>query len=478
MSFSEKKIFSGLIFAILISVLIGSSQDASAALQTLIDENAVVVIEDGAGGSNAGVTTFTVDGVDNMVQDAWWYCRSFVGVPCTVETPVADLGVASAVATDEDSDGDDDKLVITFLQPDCFNFKLTYELTGGAPGSGLANLKETVQGGGVCGGFLNSFHYTDLNGAGSPVNTSNRPSVDVVTQGPAAALLVTTATYSAQQQAVELNLASDLLGRLNDGDADSFGNTAVGSGFGPGDGAYVAHYENSMLAVFPFGVPLLAVVDIDLQPASVTVPNVVGLDKNIALDDLSVALLRPGNITYEASSTIAAGRVISQNPTGGTVVNTGSPVDIVVSLGDGNLFKLSFTGHTTAIVDHNNLLVFGPGPLQGFLIYDANAADSNVSPTIGEFPYLASRFEIGGLVFDGRGPPDPCNPECLKTIVASLTSGFFQLFSENVQVGGPFISSGTGRFSIPLFDGDSGIFSNEMLPTTPFTVADLEFLSI
>jgi len=136
-------------------------------LQTLIDENAVVVIEDGAGGSNAGVTTFTVDGVDHMVQDAWWYCRSSIGVPCTVETPVADLGVASAVATDEDSDGDNDKLVITFLQPDCFNFKLTFELTGGAPGSGLATLTETVQGGGICGGFLNSFHYTDLNGAGS-----------------------------------------------------------------------------------------------------------------------------------------------------------------------------------------------------------------------------------------------------------------------------------------------------------------------
>ena len=226
----QKPVFTLIVLSI--TILFGFNQEASAAVQTLTDENAVVVIEDGAGGSNAGVTTFTVDGVDHMVQEAWWVQSTSVH---TKEVPIASQGVDTVVATDEDSDGDDDKLVITFLQPNCFSFKLTFELTGGAPGSGIATLKETVQGGGICGGFLSSYHYTDFDAGAVTVNTSNRAAIDTVTQGPVVAPVTTSTKYCgfdcfSISPLIELGLASDLLGRLTDGDVDAFVDTPISSG--------------------------------------------------------------------------------------------------------------------------------------------------------------------------------------------------------------------------------------------------------
>ena len=258
-----------LIFLVSITILFGFAQEASAAVQTLTDENTVVMIEDGAGGSNAGVISYTVDGVNNMVQEAWWFSLGTVAVPLgTIELPIASQGVASVVVTDEDLDGDDDKLVITFLTPNCFNFGLTFELTGGAPGSGIANLRETVTGGGICGGFLNSYQYTNYDADGITINTSVRTASNIVGQGVSGPPFSTTTTYSDTNQQpfiIELGLASDLLARLDDGDADVFVDTPVSSGFGPGDGAFVSIYANSMLAVFPFGVPLLGFIDKEIQ---------------------------------------------------------------------------------------------------------------------------------------------------------------------------------------------------------------------
>jgi len=126
----QKSVFTLIVLSI--TILFGFNQEASAAVQTLTDENAVVVIEDGAGGSNAGVMSYTVDGVDHMTQEAW-----FFSVGSGAEAPIASLGVDTVTVTDEDSDGDADKLVITYLQPANFGFTQTFELTGGAVGSGL-----------------------------------------------------------------------------------------------------------------------------------------------------------------------------------------------------------------------------------------------------------------------------------------------------------------------------------------------------
>jgi beta-lactam-binding protein with PASTA domain len=68
-------------------------------------------------------------------------------------------------------------------------------------------------------------------------------------------------------------------------------------------------------------------------PSTVTVPDVVEMALADANAAIVAASLTVGNVTTAYSDTVAAGLVISQDPIGGTVVDVGSAVNMVVSLG-------------------------------------------------------------------------------------------------------------------------------------------------
>jgi len=70
-----------------------------------------------------------------------------------------------------------------------------------------------------------------------------------------------------------------------------------------------------------------------LPPAVVLVPDVVNRTQSSAQSMITSAGLVVGTITQAYSSTVSAGRVISQNPTGGSVATVGSSVNLVISLG-------------------------------------------------------------------------------------------------------------------------------------------------
>lgn len=70
-----------------------------------------------------------------------------------------------------------------------------------------------------------------------------------------------------------------------------------------------------------------------LAVAPVSVPNVVGETQAQATTDITGAGLVLGTVSTANSSTVAAGLVISQSPTAGSLVSLGSAVSIVVSLG-------------------------------------------------------------------------------------------------------------------------------------------------
>lgn len=70
-----------------------------------------------------------------------------------------------------------------------------------------------------------------------------------------------------------------------------------------------------------------------LPPAVVLVPDVVNKTQSSAQSLIAGAGLVVGTITQTYSSTIAAGRVISQNPIGGSVATVGSAVSLTISLG-------------------------------------------------------------------------------------------------------------------------------------------------
>jgi beta-lactam-binding protein with PASTA domain len=67
--------------------------------------------------------------------------------------------------------------------------------------------------------------------------------------------------------------------------------------------------------------------------AKVSVPNVEGLTQDAASTTITGVKLKVGTITSEASKTVVAGKVISQEPAGGSSLAEGSAVNLVISSG-------------------------------------------------------------------------------------------------------------------------------------------------
>jgi beta-lactam-binding protein with PASTA domain len=67
--------------------------------------------------------------------------------------------------------------------------------------------------------------------------------------------------------------------------------------------------------------------------AKMTVPNVEGLTQDAATTAITAAKLTVGTVTQQSSNTVAAGKVISQDPASGSSVAQGSPVNLVISSG-------------------------------------------------------------------------------------------------------------------------------------------------
>jgi len=89
-----------------------------------------------------------------------------------------------------------------------------------------------------------------------------------------------------------------------------------------------------------------------LPPAVVLVPNVVNQTQSTAQSMITSALLVVGTITQAYSNTVAAGRVISQNPVGGSTANVGSAVNLTISQGPapGSSWKLEKTSDLEATI--------------------------------------------------------------------------------------------------------------------------------
>jgi hypothetical protein len=76
-------------------------------------------------------------------------------------------------------------------------------------------------------------------------------------------------------------------------------------------------------------------IDLELKPSSanVNVPDVVGLEESLAIDNLEMAGLQQGTTSTQTSDSTPEGDVISQSPAGNTSAAPGTRVDLVVSSG-------------------------------------------------------------------------------------------------------------------------------------------------
>lgn len=80
-----------------------------------------------------------------------------------------------------------------------------------------------------------------------------------------------------------------------------------------------------------------------VEPDPIAIPNVTGKTQDEAKAALEDAGLAVGEVTEEASSTVAEGSVISQNPAAGGEAEENSAVDLVVSTGPKTVIEHRYT---------------------------------------------------------------------------------------------------------------------------------------
>jgi beta-lactam-binding protein with PASTA domain len=169
-------------------------------------------------------------------------------------------------------------------------------------------------------------------------------------------------------------------------------------------------------------VSLGSPVDIAVSSGQPTVPYVVDMtEPNATAAIAAVDNLAVGAVIYDYSGTIAPGHVISQSPVGGTVVPTGSTVDLVLSLGPA-IYVPDVVGEPQA--DANSAIT-GASLTVGTITYEY----SNTVPTghvISQNP-VADTIVIAGTAVDiivssGRPVVPDVVGETAAAAVASIES--------------------------------------------------------
>jgi hypothetical protein len=126
-----------------------------------------------------------------------------------------------------------------------------------------------------------------------------------------------------------------------------------------------------------------------LPPAVVLVPNVVGQTQSTAQSMITSAGLTVGTISYAYSSTVSNGRVISQNPAGGSTAVTGSAVNLTISQGPdpGSSWTLEKTSDITMTI---------PSPAPSYYI-SVNGAGTWTFTASGTTEYKIEAASIAGV---------------------------------------------------------------------------------
>ncbi|HXI29238.1 MAG TPA: PASTA domain-containing protein, partial [Vicinamibacterales bacterium] len=155
-------------------------------------------------------------------------------------------------------------------------------------------------------------------------------------------------------------------------------------------------------------------------PPQVAVPNVVGLTQAAATTAIVNANLVLGTVTTQSSTTVPSGSVISQNPTSGTQVATGSAVNLVVSSGPPqvavpNVVGLTQAAATTAITNAN--LIVGTVTTQSSTTVPSGSVISQ-NPTSGTQAVVGSAVNL----VVSSGPPQVAVPNVVGLTQAAATT--------------------------------------------------------
>ncbi|MHC4268581.1 MAG: MopE-related protein [Planctomycetota bacterium] len=207
---------------------------------------------------------------------------------------------------------------------------------------------------------------------------------------------------------------------------------------------------------------------------TVTVPNVIGVDQATAESNITAANLVVVTVTTDNSDTVPAGDVISQVPAGNTLVQEGTSVDLVVSLGSSGptLSSLQIFPSTlvlTAQGEVHQLTVTG--------VYSDNSTKDMTSSADGT-TYATTDVNIADITTEGLAVANNDGP---ATITISNNAISAQLVvTVNIQTTPPYDPTAyiTGialdyYTGLPLVDADIKTLT---LATEVSTDADGKFL--
>ncbi|MHC4529268.1 MAG: PASTA domain-containing protein, partial [Planctomycetota bacterium] len=169
-------------------------------------------------------------------------------------------------------------------------------------------------------------------------------------------------------------------------------------------------------------MPFYWPVDIVISQGPPVVPDVVGLTETDANSAIVANSLVVGTVTYDYNDTIPPWVVISQDPTPGTIASVGSPVDLVVSLGQPIIVPdIVGQGETDA-----NSSITAVGLTTGVIVYEYNDTVP-LGEVISQNPTAGTAVPIGSpvdIVVSGVIVPDVVGMTQTDANSAIVASGF------------------------------------------------------
>ena len=104
----------------------------------IIDDNSTITIDPN---SQAGMHSWVVDGQDQLNQQWLWYRTAGM----TKEESIDTLTLAMAATSDPDFDNVDELAFLRYTKPGVFKIELYLLLNGGAVGSQVSDLAESIE---------------------------------------------------------------------------------------------------------------------------------------------------------------------------------------------------------------------------------------------------------------------------------------------------------------------------------------------
>ena len=240
-------LFKGLSLA---TLLLAGTPGVQAQIQTLTDNNSTALINPN---SQGGMFNWTVDGINQLAQQWFWYR---VG-----SNPEQSINTISApVITRPDA-----KTAYIIYNNGAFSVEVDYVLNGQTPGSGQADIRESVRIHNFTGTALD-FHFFqysdfDLNGqtGGDTValGTDNfgRFNEALQTKGPLTSTTLSETDVTPGANHGETAFVGATLGKLNNGVADNLNDNAGPTG--PGDVTWALQWDYTGATAIPAGGDVL-----------------------------------------------------------------------------------------------------------------------------------------------------------------------------------------------------------------------------